>query len=175
MKVSYFSPIALPQLHTFATPVALSLIHIYFATASSSSLTTLHAVAVETPLGSSIGASSLTSAPTIFNSDTFRIAARSSRKLTPPASGVPVPGNTDGSRPVSYTHLFNHMPVIRMFIAKRHVRKWFSFIRKKMCIRDRLFNSAIFSLHWLKYRSDFSIRLDALDSPFAAVWVASIH
>ena len=58
----------------------------------------LHAGAVETPLASSIGASSLMSAPTIFVWETVRIALRSSMKLTPPASGVPVPGNADGSR-----------------------------------------------------------------------------
>ena len=83
---------------------------VYFAIANSSSRRTLHAVAVETPLTSSIGASSLRSAPTIFAWATVRIASRSSRKLTPPASGVPVPGNADGSRQsrsiVKYTGIF---------------------------------------------------------------------
>ena len=56
------------------------------------------------------------------------------------------------------------------------VSSLYSHIGRNMASRRaRLFNSAIFSLHWLKYRSDFSIRWDALESPFAAVWVASIH
>ena len=42
------------------------IIDFYFSNASSNSLNTLQAVAVETPLWSSMGASSLTSAPTMF-------------------------------------------------------------------------------------------------------------
>ena len=54
--------------------------------------------AVETPPGSSIGASSLTSAPVTPAAQTVRMASSSWRKLTPPASGVPVPGKAEGSR-----------------------------------------------------------------------------
>ena len=74
------------------------IIDFYFSNASSNSLNTLQAVAVETPLWSSMGASSLTSAPTMFAFVTVRMACKSCTKLTPPASGVPVPGKADGSR-----------------------------------------------------------------------------
>ena len=62
------------------------------ASASSSSRSTLQAVAVDTPLASSMGASSFRSAPTMWACATVRMASSSCRKLTPPASGVPVPG-----------------------------------------------------------------------------------
>ena len=58
----------------------------------------LQAVAVETPLLSNPGASSLISAAIIFAVQTVRIASSNCVKLTPPASGVPVPGKTEGSR-----------------------------------------------------------------------------
>ena len=58
----------------------------------------LQAVAVETPLRSKAGASSFTSAPTTRAVQTRRMASSSCKKLTPPASGVPVPGKTDGSK-----------------------------------------------------------------------------
>ena len=45
-----------------------------------------------------LGASSFTSAPMMFALVTVRMAPSSCKKLTPPASGVPVPGNADGSR-----------------------------------------------------------------------------
>ena len=65
----------------------------------------------------------------MFSLETSIIALKSSINLTPPASGVPVPGNSDGSKtsksivkytgfpfkasqaslnPVSYTHLRAH-------------------------------------------------------------------
>ena len=59
---------------------------------------TLQAVAVDMPLGSSMGASSLTSAATMLALQTTEMASISCRKLTPPASGVPVPGKTAQSR-----------------------------------------------------------------------------
>ena len=58
----------------------------------------VQAVAVETPEMSSMGASSLRSAPTMLALDTVRMASSSCKKLTPPASGVPVPGKQEGSR-----------------------------------------------------------------------------
>ena len=48
-------------------------------------------MAVETPLASSMGANSLTSAPMMFVFDTVRMAFKSCMNVTPPASGVPVP------------------------------------------------------------------------------------
>ena len=68
------------------------------SSAISSSRRTLQAVAVETPVVSSVGASSLRSAPTMFALVTVRMASSSCKKLTPPASGVPVPGKQEGSR-----------------------------------------------------------------------------
>ena len=55
-------------------------------------------MAVETPLASSMGANSLTSAPMMFVFDTVRMAFKSCMNVTPPASGVPVPGKHEGSR-----------------------------------------------------------------------------
>ena len=48
----------------FYSVYIICILQIYFVIARSSSRSTLHAVAVETPLASSIGASSFTSAPT---------------------------------------------------------------------------------------------------------------
>ena len=63
------------------------------------SLNTLHATAVEMPEVSRVGASSLISAATMLQRlHTVCMALRSSSNVTPPASGVPVPGNTEGSR-----------------------------------------------------------------------------
>ena len=55
-------------------------------------------MAVLTPLGSKPGASSFRSAATTLVFATVRIASRSWGKLTPPASGVPVPGKQDVRR-----------------------------------------------------------------------------
>ena len=68
------------------------------SSAISVSRSTLQAVAVETPVVSSVGASSLRSAATMLAFVTVRMAPSSCKKLTPPASGVPVPGKADGSR-----------------------------------------------------------------------------
>ena len=57
------------------------IIDFYFSNASSNSLNTLQAVAVETPLWSSMGASSLTSAPTMFAFVTVRMACKVLREL----------------------------------------------------------------------------------------------
>ena len=54
----------------------------YFSSASSSSRSTLQAIAVETPLWSSMGASSLTSAPTMIAFVTVRMAPSSCKADT---------------------------------------------------------------------------------------------
>ena len=91
----------------------------------------MHARAVDAPLWSSIGESSLTSIPTTFSAETDFIADISSVKLTPPASGVPVPGKHDGSRTsrssVKYTGLFKIFSAIYSSPVKSNlfVVTWF--------------------------------------------------
>ena len=69
------------------TTVGLSLIHI----------------SVETPVVSSVGASSFRSAPMMLALVTVRMASSSCKKLTPPASGVPVPGKQE----LSLIHIYH--------------------------------------------------------------------
>ena len=76
----------------------ISIFYLSFETVIISSPTSLHATAVEVPLWSYTGESSFISSPTISSWLSFITAPRSSLNVTPPASGVPVPGNIEGSR-----------------------------------------------------------------------------
>ena len=53
---------------------------------------------MDAPLWSRAGESSFTSIATVFIVETVCTASMSSVNVTPPASGVPVPGKHDGSR-----------------------------------------------------------------------------
>ncbi len=61
------------------------------------SLNILQLTAVDTPLWSYTGESSSMSNATMLSSLSFKTASRSCKNDTPPASGVPVPGKTQGS------------------------------------------------------------------------------
>lgn len=81
------------------TPLMIGGEHLVTLGAFKSIFNTLHATAVEVPDVSYCGDNSFISIPTIlFNFLNSSIPFISSLNVIPPASGVPVPGNIDGSR-----------------------------------------------------------------------------